>query len=202
MGESVWKRLGMREKKRKAKLAYQMGFFLYLPMLSGVFCGVVFAALTAKARLYTGSEIWHFAGSLAAVYGIWCLVWVLAYEILNGISGRAWSVSREGVVMKEYSKYQKKIRICQIFASAAAAAAGFFLPFPMDGSRTCGVLLFGRMVTEMKFRSEYILLVVYLLLSLLHLLRIFLLIRKKPIGILYRLEPMAFWVAVLRHLWG
>ena len=78
-----WKRLGMREKKRKAKLAYQMGFFLYLPMLSGVFCGVVFAALTAKARLYTGSEIWHFAGSLAAVYGIWCLVWVLAYEILK-----------------------------------------------------------------------------------------------------------------------
>nr|WP_294463989.1 hypothetical protein [uncultured Sellimonas sp.] len=84
--------------------------------------------------------------------------------------------------MKEYSKYQKKIRICQILASAAAAATGFFLPFPMDGSRTCGVLLFGRMVTEMKFRSEYILLVVYILLSLLHLLRIFLLIRKKPIG--------------------
>lgn len=104
--------------------------------------------------------------------------------------------------MKEYSKYQKKIRICQIFASAAAAAAGFFLPFPMDGSRTCGVLLFGRMVTEMKFRSEYIVLVVYLLLSLLHLLRIFLLIRKKPIGILYRLEPMAFWVGSFTPFMG
>lgn len=104
--------------------------------------------------------------------------------------------------MKEYSKYQKKIRICQILASAAAAATGFFLPFPMDGSRTCGVLLFGRMVTEMKFRSEYILLVVYLLLSLLHLLRIFLLIRKKPIGILYRLEPMAFWVGSFTPFMG
>lgn len=78
-----WKRLGMKEKERKAKLTYQMRFFMVIPMMPGLLCGVVFAAVTAKARLYTGPEILYFVGSLSVIYGIWILIWVLVYLILK-----------------------------------------------------------------------------------------------------------------------
>lgn len=77
------KRLGMYERERKAKLRYQLKFFMVLPMAIGILGGLVFAWLTAKARLYTPSEVLQFACRLMGIYLIWILIWVLVYLIIQ-----------------------------------------------------------------------------------------------------------------------
>lgn len=77
------KRLGMHEKERKAKIRYQLKIFIVVPMSFGILGGIIFAGLTAKARLFTGLETLQFAGCMAAVCLIWILIWVLVYLILK-----------------------------------------------------------------------------------------------------------------------
>lgn len=77
------KRLGMHEKERKAKLRYQIRMFVLIPVLSGITGGVIFAALTAKARLYTMQETLQFAGYLGMIYLIWILVWAAVCQVMN-----------------------------------------------------------------------------------------------------------------------
>lgn len=77
------KRLGMHEKERKAKIRYQLKFFIVVPMSFGILGGIIFAGLTAKARLFTGLETLQFAGCMAAVCLIWILVWVLVYLVMK-----------------------------------------------------------------------------------------------------------------------
>lgn len=73
----------MYERERKAKLRYQLKFFMVLPMAIGILGGLVFAWLTAKARLYTPSEVLQFACRLMGIYLIWILIWVLVYLIIQ-----------------------------------------------------------------------------------------------------------------------
>ena len=77
------KRLGMHEKERKAKIWYQLRFFITVPMSFGILGGIIFAGLTAKARLFTGPETLQFAGCMAAVCLIWILAWVLVYLVMK-----------------------------------------------------------------------------------------------------------------------
>lgn len=77
------KRLGMHEKERKAKIRYQLKFFIVVPMSFGILGGIIFAGLTAKARLFTELETLQFAGCMAAVCLIWILVWVLVYLVMK-----------------------------------------------------------------------------------------------------------------------
>lgn len=77
------KRLGMHEKERKAKIRYQLKFFIVVPMSFGILGGIIFAGLTAKARLFTGLETLQFAGCMAVVCLIWILVWVLVYLVMK-----------------------------------------------------------------------------------------------------------------------
>lgn len=71
------------------------------------------------------------------------------------------------------------------------------MPFQMHGSTTSGLHLLYDIVTQTGFEVNYILLVIYLFLVALHILRLILLLRKKPIGILYRLETIAFWIGLI-----
>ena len=73
----------MHEKERKAKIRYQLKFFITVPMSFGILGGVIFAGLTAKARLFTGSETLQFAGCMTAVCLIWILAWVLVYLVMK-----------------------------------------------------------------------------------------------------------------------
>lgn len=73
------KRLGMHEKDRKAKIRYQLKFFVTVPMSFGILGGIIFAGLTAKARLFTRLETLQFAGCMAMVCLIWILAWILVY---------------------------------------------------------------------------------------------------------------------------
>lgn len=77
------KRLGMHEKERKAKIRYQLKFFIVVPMSFGILGGIISAGLTAKARLFTGLETLQFAGCMAVVCLIWILVWVLVYLVMK-----------------------------------------------------------------------------------------------------------------------
>lgn len=77
------KRLGMHEKERKAKIRYQLKFFIVVPMSFGILGGIIFAGLTAKARLFTGLETLQFAGCMVAVCLIWILVWGLVYLVMK-----------------------------------------------------------------------------------------------------------------------
>ena len=88
--EDIWrwenvflKRLGMKEKDRKRNIRYQMKCFLLIPLLPGLFLEMIFAGLTAKARFFTQMDTLQFAGNLAVVDLIWCLVWGLAYLVLK-----------------------------------------------------------------------------------------------------------------------
>lgn len=99
--------------------------------------------------------------------------------------------------MKNSSKYQKKVRVMQMVASIISIIIVFFMPFQMHGSTTSGLHLLYDIVTQTGFEVNYILLVIYLFLVALHILRLILLLRKKPIGILYRLETIAFWIGLI-----
>ena len=66
------KKLGMREKDRKKAVAVQLRIFAVLPLAVGSLGGLIFGSLTAKARLYHGSELINFA----VTGGIVCLVYI------------------------------------------------------------------------------------------------------------------------------
>lgn len=77
------KRIGMYEKERKEKICWHLCFFLFVPAVIGIVGGVVFAGLTAKARLYTAAETMQFAGCLAVIYAVWLLIWYVAYRVMK-----------------------------------------------------------------------------------------------------------------------
>ena len=73
------KKLGMREKERKRALAGQMKPFAALPLLIGTCGGAIFAALTAKARLYNGGEVSMFIHAGMIFYLIYLGIWIFWY---------------------------------------------------------------------------------------------------------------------------
>lgn len=94
--EDTWKwentflaRIGMKEKDRMKKIRYQLRFFFFVPVSFGLAGGILFAGLTAKARLYTGVETIQFVECLAVIYATWILLWYVAYR------GIRWSIWQE-----------------------------------------------------------------------------------------------------------
>ena len=90
--------------------------------------------------------------------------------------------------MKNTSKYQRKIRISQMISSILTVVIVFFMPFMMDGTRTFGIGLFCTIVMDTGFKVDYLLFMICLILSVLHIFRFIFLIQGKPVRKLYRLE--------------
>lgn len=61
--------MGMKKKERKRKLQYQIRILTWIPTLSGAVSGVVFLALTGKARLFTNQEMTEYMGISLLIYG-------------------------------------------------------------------------------------------------------------------------------------
>lgn len=73
------KKLGMREKDRKKAVAGQLRMFAVLPLAAGSLGGLIFGSLTAKARLFRGSELSNFALTGAIVYLVYICIWAAWY---------------------------------------------------------------------------------------------------------------------------
>jgi len=69
-------RLGMREKERKKALMWQMRLFAIIPMLIGLSCGIIFTALTIRARLYEMVEIVSYVRIGGMIYLVYCCIWI------------------------------------------------------------------------------------------------------------------------------
>lgn len=70
------KKLGMRDYERKKALMEQIKPFAILPMVIGMAGGLVFSALTAKARLYDAGELRMFIHTGFIVYLVYLIIWV------------------------------------------------------------------------------------------------------------------------------
>lgn len=68
-------RLGMREKERKKAFMWQMKLFAFLPMLIGLSSGVIFGALTIRARLYEMAEVVGYVRMVCVIYLVYCCFW-------------------------------------------------------------------------------------------------------------------------------
>lgn len=99
-------------------------------------------------------------------------------------------------LMKNTSKYQRKIRISQMISSILTAVIVFFMPFVMDGTRTFGIGLLYTIVMGTGFKVDYLLFMICLVLSVLHIVRLIFLIRRKTIRKLYRLETATFLLMI------
>lgn len=72
-------KLGMKQKDRWEKIVFQLRFFILLPLVQALIGGVLFAALTGKARLFTGEEGMEYAMTLGIVYLIYATIWLGIY---------------------------------------------------------------------------------------------------------------------------
>ncbi|PWJ48118.1 FtsX-like permease family protein [Faecalicatena contorta] len=72
-------RLGMREKERKKALTWQMKLFAVLPMVIGLSSGIIFTALTIRARLYEMAEIVSYVRIGCVIYLVYCCTWIAWY---------------------------------------------------------------------------------------------------------------------------
>ncbi len=72
-------KLGMKQKDRWEKIVFQLRFFILLPLVQALIGGVLFAALTRKARLFTGEEGMEYAMTLGIVYLIYATIWLGIY---------------------------------------------------------------------------------------------------------------------------
>lgn len=70
-------KLGMREKDRRKALTGQMKLFTVLPLVIGGCGGIIFAALTARARLYTPEDMSMFVRIGTVVYLIYLGLWIV-----------------------------------------------------------------------------------------------------------------------------
>lgn len=73
------KKLGMREKDRKKVVAGQMRLFVTLPLLIGIFGGLIFSSLTVRARLYELKDIANYIYIGIIVYLIYVGIWTAWY---------------------------------------------------------------------------------------------------------------------------
>ena len=83
-GELKWqnqflKKLGLREKERKAVLTGQMKIFAVLPLIIGTCGGILFGGLSVKARLYDAAALRSFLLTGAVVYLIYIGIWIIWY---------------------------------------------------------------------------------------------------------------------------
>lgn len=92
--------------------------------------------------------------------------------------------------MKSVSKYQRKTRICQIIMGMLQVLLFLFLPIQMREGKTCGLLIIVTMITKTGFQGDYLLIVLAVVLIFLHLLRFFLLLKRRRIGFLYNLPKI------------
>lgn len=83
-GELKWqnqflKKLGLREKGRKAVLTGQMKIFVVLPLIVGTCGGIIFGGLCVKARLYDAAALKSFLLTGAVVYLVYIGIWIIWY---------------------------------------------------------------------------------------------------------------------------
>ena len=84
--ENVWrwenaflKQMGMKEKERKQRILWQMKVYLLIPLIAGSVGGVIFTALTVRARLFTVREVLQYMGTAGIFCAAYGLLWLLLY---------------------------------------------------------------------------------------------------------------------------
>lgn len=74
-------RMGMRKKEREKKTEFLLKLYMFFPLGIGMACGVLYTALTLKARLFTSDELVQYIKTMAVVYAAYLCFYICIYEI-------------------------------------------------------------------------------------------------------------------------
>ncbi|MGF0018855.1 FtsX-like permease family protein [Sporofaciens sp. SGI.106] len=74
-------RMGMRQKERKEKIDFQLKIYMFVPLLIGIVSGIIFTALTLKARLFTPGEVVQYAEKMGIVYAVYICIHIGIYKL-------------------------------------------------------------------------------------------------------------------------
>ena len=74
-------RMGMRQGERKEKIGFQLKIYMFVPLLIGIVSGIIFTALTLKARLFTPDEVAQYAVKMGIVYAVYIFIHISIYKL-------------------------------------------------------------------------------------------------------------------------